>query len=142
LVVAAGTQTKWASRRKIDLAELVNERWILSAPTTWNYLVLAEAFRMRGLEMPKQSITTLSVHLRTNLVASGEFVSTFPRSVLQLYADRFSLKILAIELQAEPWPVVLLTAKNRTLTPVVARLIECIREVLKPEQRRRRTGKP
>jgi DNA-binding transcriptional LysR family regulator len=142
LVVAAGAQTKWAGRRKIDLAELVNERWILSAPTTWNYLVLAEAFRARGLEMPKQSVQTLSVHLRSNLVASGEFISTLPRSVLQLYAGRLSLKALAIDLQAEPWPVVLLTAKNRTLTPVVGRFIECIREVLKPEQRRRRMGKP
>jgi len=52
------------------------------------------------------------------------------------------LKALAIDLQVEPWPVVLLTAKNRTLTPVVGRFIECIREVLKPEQRRRRMGKP
>src|SRR5262249_34906225 len=45
LVVAAGRHTRWASRRKIDLAELVNEPWILSGPSTWNHIELAEACR-------------------------------------------------------------------------------------------------
>ena len=34
LVVAAGKQSRWARRRKIDLAELVNEPWILAEPVT------------------------------------------------------------------------------------------------------------
>ena len=32
LVVAAGIRSRWARRRKIDLAELVDEPWILAAP--------------------------------------------------------------------------------------------------------------
>jgi|SRR6185437_16410525 len=131
LVVAAGIQTQWGRRRKIDLAELVDERWILSAPNTWNYIVLADAFRARGLDMPKLNIKTLSVHLRTNLLATGEFIATFPRSVFSLYAERFALKALPLDLPARPWPVVLLTLKGRTLTPVVDRFIECVREIAK-----------
>jgi DNA-binding transcriptional LysR family regulator len=130
LVAAAGTQTRWASRRKIDLA--ANERWILSAPNTWNYQMLAEAFRARGLDMPKVSPKTLSVHLRTNLLATGQFVTAFPRSVLNLYAARFVPKILPLELPVRPWPVVIVTLRHRTLTPVVERFIECARALVKP----------
>jgi DNA-binding transcriptional LysR family regulator len=138
LVVAAGMQTRWARRRKIDLAELADERWILTAPGTWNYSVLAEAFRARGLDMPKLSVKTLSVHLRTNLLATGQFVTAFPRSVLHLHADRFSLKALPLNLPARPWPVRVLTLKDRTLSPLVERFIECSRDVVKSIAGRRR----
>jgi DNA-binding transcriptional LysR family regulator len=138
LVVAAGMQTRWARRRKIDLAELADERWILTAPGTWNYSVLAEAFRARGLDMPKLSVKTLSVHLRTNLLATGQFVTAFPRSVLHLHADRFSLKALPLDLPARPWPVRVLTLKDRTLSPLVERFIECSRDVVKSIAGRRR----
>src|SRR5215831_15456015 len=35
LIVAASAHSKWARRRKIDLAELIEEPWILSGPTGW-----------------------------------------------------------------------------------------------------------
>ena len=131
LVVVAGTQSKWARRRKIDLAELVNERWILSAPGTWNHTVAAEAFRARGLSLPEISLKTLSIHLRANLLTAGPFITLVPHSVLRLYGDRFSLKVLPVDLPVRPWPVTIVTLKNRTLSPVVERFIECVREVAK-----------
>jgi DNA-binding transcriptional LysR family regulator len=129
LVVAAGAQSRWGRRRKIDLAELAGARWILAGPETWNYVVVAEAFRKHGLPMPKIAVKSLSVHIRVNLLAGGEFITALPRSVFHLYADRFALKVLPIELPLRPWPVILLTLKNRTLTPVVERFIACTREV-------------
>ena len=131
LVVVAGTQSKWARRRKIDLAELVNERWILSAPGTWNHTVAAEAFRARGLSLPEISLKTLSIHLRANLLTAGPFITLVPHSVLRLYGNRFSLKVLPVDLPVRPWPVTIVTLKNRTLSPVVERFIECVREVAK-----------
>jgi DNA-binding transcriptional LysR family regulator len=131
VVVAAGMHSRWARRRKIDLAELVNERWILTAPHAWTYRVLSEAFQERGLDMPKIKLKTFSVHLRVNLLAAGEFIATLPRSVLSLYADRFSLKALPVDLPARPWPVAMVTLKNRTLSPVVERFIQCAAEVTK-----------
>ena len=32
MVIVAGMQSRWARRRKIDLAELVDEPWILAGP--------------------------------------------------------------------------------------------------------------
>jgi DNA-binding transcriptional LysR family regulator len=37
LVVVVGAQSRWARRRKIDLAELADEPWILAVPGSWNY---------------------------------------------------------------------------------------------------------
>jgi DNA-binding transcriptional LysR family regulator len=129
LVVAAGAQSRWAHRRKVDIADLADEPWILSGPNTWNHRVVAEAFRESGVGMPKVCLKTLSVHLRTNLLAGGKFITAFPNSVVDLYARRFGLKVLPVNLATHPWPVVVLTMKHRTLSPVVTAFINCARAV-------------
>ena len=129
IVVAASAHSKWARRRKVDLAELMNEQWILSAPGTWNHSVAADAFSARGLDLPHVSLTTLSIHLRANLVVTGRFITVFPKSVLRLYGDRFSLNALRVDLPRRAWPVTIITLKKRTLSPIVERFIVCAREV-------------
>ncbi len=131
LVVAAGKHNRWARRRTIDIAELIDEPWILAPPDTWNYARLAEAFRARGLDMPKASVVSVSVAVRTRLLANGQFIAALPSSVLSLNRDHYALKVLPINLPNPPWPVVIVTLKNRTLSPVVERFIECAREVAK-----------
>jgi DNA-binding transcriptional LysR family regulator len=132
LVVVAGARSRWAHRRKVDIADLAGEPWILSGPNRWNYRVVSEAFRLRGAPMPKVCLKTLSVHLRTNLLATGEFITTLPNSVADFYVRRFDLKVLPIDLPRHPWSVVILTLKNRTLSPVVTAFIDCARATTKP----------
>lgn len=139
LVVAAGMRSRWARRRKIDLAELVDEPWILAAPDTGPYRIVSEAFRERGLRAPRISVRTLSVHLRTNMLASGHFIATFPNSVALVHADRFSLKVLPVNLPMRSWSVAIVTLKNRTLSPGVDRFIAHVRDYTRP-MRERGTG--
>src|SRR5262249_23836176 len=127
LVIAAGMQSRWARRQTIDLAELVNEPWILTPAHSWNDAILADAFRVRGLPMPKPALTTFSVHLRASLLTIRPFLTLFPASVLRLNAARFSLKVLPIDLPPQPWPVAVVTLKNRTLSPVVQLFIDHLR---------------
>ena len=127
LVVAAGLQSSWDCRRKIDLAELVNEPWILTPPNSWNHMVLTEAFQARGLEMPRACLTTFSINLRANLLAMDRFVTTFPSSVLRFNANRFSVKVLPVDLPVRPWPIAIVTLKNRTLSPVVQLFVDHVR---------------
>src|SRR6187399_2759041 len=117
LVVVAGRQSRWARRRKVDLAELVDEPWVLATPGSGPHRIVSEAFQARGLSTPNISLMTLSVHLRANMVASGQFITTFPNSVVRLHADRLSLKVLPVDLPVRPWPVAIVTLKNRTLSP-------------------------
>jgi DNA-binding transcriptional LysR family regulator len=131
MVVTTGLQSPWSSRRKIDIAELVNEQWILTQPGTWNYMVVAEAFRARGLDMPTICLTTFSVDLRVDLLATGRFITAFPRSVVNLKANQFGLKVLPVELPVRPWPVEVITLKHRTLNPCAQRFIDHLRAFAK-----------
>jgi DNA-binding transcriptional LysR family regulator len=131
LVVAAARHNRWARCQKIDISELVREPWILSGPDTWNYIELMELCRARGVDMPKISLETISNAVRVSLLATGLYIGTFPRSSMHLYADRFSLAVLPVDLPIRPWPVVIAKLRNRTLSPVVERFIECARGVAK-----------
>ena len=57
LWVVAGTKNPWARRRKIELADLVNERWCLPPPDHPVGSLVIEAFRRSGLEPPQRSVT-------------------------------------------------------------------------------------
>jgi len=80
--------------------------------------------------MPKVALKTFSVHIRANLVASGRFIATLPKSVAHFYADRFSLKVLPVDLPLRPWPLAIVTLKNRTLSPVVEHFIKLFRDFM------------
>jgi DNA-binding transcriptional LysR family regulator len=131
LLIAAAKASPWARRRKIDIAELAGEPWILQGPGTWVHQILADAFRSRGLGMPHISLVTFSIHLRAGLLEDGSFLTALPESVLRFHAERFALKALPVSLPQRPWPVLIMTLKNRTLSPVVERFIDCVREVAK-----------
>lgn len=137
LIIAAGAESQWAPRRKIDLADLLDEPWILAGPPSWNHRIVSEAFRARGLGMPKIVIRTLSTYIRVNLVGSGQFIATFPKSVARSYAGRFSLKVLPVELPFRPWPLTITTLKNRTLSPAAQHLLEHVRELVQPKPARK-----
>jgi DNA-binding transcriptional LysR family regulator len=127
MVVAAGAHSPWASRPKIDLAELANETWILTERDSGNYNFVADAFRARGLDMPKICLTTYSIHLRAKLLAQGPYISAFPHSVFWLEAGQFSLKELPVKMPARSWSLGIVTVKNRTLSPIAHKFIEHLR---------------
>jgi DNA-binding transcriptional LysR family regulator len=128
--LAAGKNGPWARRRKIDLAELANEPWITVPSDDVGSSVLASAFRARGLEPPRITVTTYSIHLRNSLAANARFIAALPESVLRFNTK--NLRQLPIDLPTPPWPVAIVTPKSRSLNPVVARFIECAHEVAKP----------
>ena len=129
LVVVCGRRSRFANRSRIRLADLAEERWILT-PDSANRFILTDAFRDAGLEPPKVFLFTYSVELRTRLVATGRYVAAFARSVIQPETER-NLKILPIAFPPRPWPIVLVTLKHRMLNPVAQRFIEHLRAGMK-----------
>jgi DNA-binding transcriptional LysR family regulator len=55
---------------------------------------------------------------------------------VRLQAERFSLKVLPVDLPVRPWPVAIVTLKDRTLSPVVERFIEHVRNFTRPMRER------
>ncbi len=134
LRVVVGMKSRWANRRRITLAELINEPWCV-APSSVGYLV-TDAFRSSGLQMPRIAATTTTAHLLFQLLESGHFVGHFGHRLLQFYTNRFALKRLPIELPAEPFSVALVALKNRTISPVAQLFVDCAREVTGPFAKR------
>jgi DNA-binding transcriptional LysR family regulator len=140
LVVAAGMNSRWSRRRKVDLSDLIDETWILSAKDSWSYRTISEAFHARGLAIPRTRVVTFSAHLRADMVASGECIATFPSLVVRLFSSRQLVKVLPVDLPVRPWPLAIVTLKHRTLSPVVERFIEHLRDFTRPMRSERSAG--
>jgi DNA-binding transcriptional LysR family regulator len=129
VIVAAAAHSKWARRRKIDLAELIDEPWIFVGPTSWNQPWSEELFQVQGLRRPEPLVTTDSIILRGRLVAAGPCVGMFATSVLRrLIADNYAITALPVGLHPKALSQGIVTLKNRTLSPVVERFLACTRE--------------
>jgi DNA-binding transcriptional LysR family regulator len=131
VVVVAGLRSRWARRRKIEFADLADARWILTPAGSLNPELIAQAFELSQLKAPKIAITTFSVHLRTHLLATNEYVAAMPRSVLQANAEKFCFKELPVKLPVRSFPVAVVTLKNRTLSPVAELFIKYLRKQTK-----------
>jgi len=138
LVVVAGIRSPWARRRKVDLAELFHEPWLLPAPKSTSHDRLVEAFGALGLGLPVASLVTSSIDLRARLSAHGRRITVVPKSVLRHGDEGHRLKVLPVDLPVRPWPITIVTLKNRTLSPVVERFIERAHAVAKSMGGRRR----
>jgi DNA-binding transcriptional LysR family regulator len=128
LVVVAGAQSRWGRRRKIALAELANEPWILPPDNAVRALVV-EAFRTRGLEGPRDKVTSHSMPVRLHLLATGRFLTVIAGCVLKHNADRWSLKALPVDFGVHRLPIAIVTLKNRTLSPAVQLFIQHARSL-------------
>jgi DNA-binding transcriptional LysR family regulator len=129
MVLAVGKHHPLADRRKIDLAELVNEPWILPPPDSLNYRIVAQAFRARALPMPRVLLLTYSLHLRRAFLSSEPFVTAYASTNLRFPERPQELKKLPIALPAHQWPVAVVTLKKNTLRATVQRFIDCARVV-------------
>src|SRR5882757_8128018 len=108
LYVVAGLQSRWCRRRKINLAELTNERWALPPPDSLVGALVADA-----------------------LLATGPYLAIVSDTILRFGSNLPPLEVLPVTLPIPPWPVGIMTLKNRTLSPLAKLFIECAREVVK-----------
>lgn len=130
--VVASPDNQWARQRKIDLAKLIDEQWCLPSLDNYPWSLIADAFKDRGLGLPRKTVTTRSVQVLTGLVETGQFLTILPRTVLKFRPSERELKILPVELGMRSYPVGIATLKNRTLNPAAKLFIQCARKVAKP----------
>lgn len=130
-VVAAGAQSPWVRRRRIELPELVGESWTLPPPESLIGSVAMEAFRASGLDYPRVAVVSSTPQVRISLLATGRFLTIFPASALRFPTRRPEIKVLPVELSKTRVPNGIVTLKNRTLSPVAQLFIDGAREVAK-----------
>jgi DNA-binding transcriptional LysR family regulator len=139
-VVAAGAQSPWARRRRIALADLVNEPWTLPPPESMIGSVAMKVFRASGLDYPRTIVVADNAQARISLVAAGRFITIFQESVLRFPTEiskHLEIKVLPVEPPMPDLQVGIITLKGRTISPVAQLFIECAREVAKPLAKRK-----
>jgi DNA-binding transcriptional LysR family regulator len=129
ICLAAAKHSQWARRRKIGLADLVDAQFIAPPSDTPGGALVAKPFLAAGLPAPSVAVTTFSVHLRNLLSMRGRFIAVLPVSILRFNQDLYCLKELAIDVPAVRVPVLMVTVKNRMLSPPVERFMACAREI-------------
>ena len=129
-VVMTGAQSKWARRRHMRLADLVNEAWLLPPPDSIIGRSILETFRASGLNPPRTQVISFSIPLHHHLLASGRFLIMLPVSMARL-GKHLDLKIVEVGIPGIGRPTGILTLKNRTLSPLAQLFIGAIREIAK-----------
>jgi DNA-binding transcriptional LysR family regulator len=144
-MAVAGTNNKLTRKRRLALADLVGEPWIMPPYDSVPGSMFLRIFRACNLKPPQPVVTTLSAQLTVTLIASGKFVGLLPSSVAH-FNERVGLRILPLKLPAVYLAASLVTVKGRTLNPSAKLFIDCVRETVRPFAKRTRmnvtTGEP
>ena len=101
-----------------------------------------QVFRNSGLETPSATVVTVSLHLYMRLIETGRWLGLVPASVMRFGGKRMHLKVLPVKTLSPPAPVGFITVKDRTLTPLAERFIDCARKVAKSDTGRASTRRP
>lgn len=130
-LAVAGPSSKFARRRHVTLAELIDEPWVMPPYESVPGSLFLRIFRASKLKPPQPSISTLAAQVTATLIATGRFVGLLPSSVAH-FNERIGLQILPIKLPPVHIPARLVTVKGRTLNPSAKLFIDCAREVVRP----------
>jgi DNA-binding transcriptional LysR family regulator len=128
-LVVAGAGSPWATRRNLTLADLAGEPWVLAQPGSLARSLHDEVFRNSGLETPPATVLTVSLHLYMRLIETGRWLGLVPTSVMRFGGQHMRLKVLPVKVPSPPAPVGFITVRDRTLTPLAERFIDCTRTV-------------
>jgi len=129
MVLVVSADNPWAHRRKIKLADLLNEPW--TWPTALDSLIVG-AFQASGIDAPRAAVYADAINVRAKLALTGRFIAVLPAAMMKLPAKDPSLKVLPVELSTTHMHCGIASLKNRTLSPLAQLFIECAREIAKP----------
>ena len=119
------------SRKKLRLGDLMEEQWTLSPPETFLGRTGAELFRQHRLPLPLTTVTTVSIYMRLNLLASSRFITLLPMQILRMRSSSAWLRALNVDLGATSAPIASITLKGRRAGGAVSLFQQASREVCK-----------
>jgi DNA-binding transcriptional LysR family regulator len=130
-VIAAGAHHPMARKRKLKLAELLNERWVLPPPDSDVGSVIAAAFRASALQFPRVAVFSFAYEMRMKLLERGRYVTVLPSSVLRFPVNHPSVRALRVDFPIRSGPIGIITLKKRALNPAVRLFAEHARGLAK-----------
>lgn len=131
ICLAAGPGSRWARRRKLAFADLVDATWITPFAGSRAEKALVAEFRAHRLAPPRVAIRAVAGQLRNYLCLRGPYIALVPAAFLKINASMVGLKKLPLRLPMPTLPVVMITLRNRTLNRTVELFLDCVRDVAK-----------
>src|SRR5262245_34597586 len=130
--VAAGVKSPWTRRRHVELAELINELWVLPPPGTRFGTLARDIFGAKELPFPRAAVISYGLEMTINLLGTGRYLAIHPESVFTFPAKHPFVRKLPVELPVVSGPIGIFVLKNRARNPAAQLFIDCAREVAKP----------
>ena len=130
--IVVGQNHRFAKRRKLSLAELADEPWIISPVELRADSPLVAAFAALGMPVPRCWVTSGSLNARFALLDSGRYVTAMPHAFLHFAAHQHAIKVLPVHIERWQAPNVLMTLRSHTLSPVVQTFLNIVRELARP----------
>ena len=133
LFIVAGAQHPLARKHSVKLKDTAHHAWALPAPDGAVTAHLQEQFRLAGLSPPDPAVTTMSMLVRYELVATHTFLTITYGSILRFGKLPASLRVLPIDLPSGI-AVGLVRLRNRTLAPSAEVFMQVMRDLARPMQ--------
>jgi len=130
--VMASAENPLTRKRKLDWADLVDEPWTLFPFDNVFGSVIAEAFRVSGLEPPRLTVAAESFIVQRAMLVTGRFLTVQPGFMVKLPQWGLRLKALPVSLTNSRLPIGIITLKDRSLTPPAQLFIEGLRACVRP----------
>ena len=132
LRVVVGLQHPLARRRRLDLADLMDETWILSPNEVRAESPVVEALTAQRLALPKRLVIGGSLQMRHHLLSDGRYVTVVPHSLLPFAQMRSVFRVLPIQLPLWRTATMILTLRGRSLGPGVLAFLARLRGLARP----------
>lgn len=128
LFVVCGKRHPLARQRRLALADVLDQRWVLSRNEARTDSPVGRAFGDAGLSLPAHTVLSGSLPLRFALLAESNCLTCIPHSLLPFLRNRASLHLLPMRLP--PWhvPTMVMTLRERVLAPAAQLFLTRLRE--------------
>jgi DNA-binding transcriptional LysR family regulator len=135
--VAAGAKSPWARRRRVMLADLIGEPWVLPPLSSRLGSLTREVFDAQELPYPRASVVATALEMTINLLRTDRYLAILPESVFTFPTKHPFIRKLPVDLPIVSGPIGMLSLKNRVLSPAAQLFVDCARGLAKPLARRK-----
>lgn len=121
-----------ARKRRVSLADLARQAWVLPPPGNVLRDRLSVAFSEHGLVLPQQDVETASLPMITSLLRMSDMVSVLADEVVDAEVRARLLVKLPVALPLRLGAAGIVTRRDRALSPPAQRLLRVLRETARP----------
>ena len=117
-----------ARLRRLKLAGLAAEDWILPGPETAYRQRVDAAFRQAGVDPPSRLVESVSILTNAALLQQTDMLGVMPVNVARHYTGAGALAVLDVVLPPPSGPVGTITRAGAVSNPVLEQLLQALRD--------------